>query len=80
MALTNFLVTAAAIGAAALMLGGDVRRATTTLRRNVNVVRSWLVEAEANGSAGAGSEAARRAIGEKPSEDPSKRDREGTDK
>ena len=79
MALTNFLVTAAAIGAAALMLGGDVRRATTTLRRNVNVVRSWLAEAEASGSAGAGSEAARRAIGDnKPEEQ--KSDREGGDK
>ena len=78
MALTNFLVTAAAIGAAALMLGGDVRRATTTLRRNVNVVRSWLAEAEASGSAGAGAEAARRAIGDKPEEQ--KSDREGGDK
>ena len=56
MAFSNFLVTAAALGAAALMLGGDVRRATTTLRRNVNVLRGWLAEAEEAGAAAAAAE------------------------
>lgn len=46
MALSNFLVTAAALGAAAMLLGGDLRRASTNLRRNVRVMRTWLSETE----------------------------------
>eukprot|EP00850_Spirogloea_muscicola_P015670 SM000122S25777 [mRNA] locus=s122:215809:216281:- [translate_table: standard] len=51
MALTNFLLTAAAVGAAVVLLRGDVRATAATLRRNVRHLRAWLEEEQAAGGA-----------------------------
>ena len=64
MGLTNVLLTAACLAGAALMLGGDVRRATTTLRRNVRVMRGWMNEMEEAGKEAGVAEEARKAIGD----------------
>ncbi|CAI5477094.1 unnamed protein product [Closterium sp. Yama58-4] len=47
MAFSNFVLTVVGIGAAVLLLKGDVKRTATTLRRNVRQMRVWLEEEEA---------------------------------
>ncbi|CAI7770351.1 unnamed protein product, partial [Closterium sp. NIES-54] len=47
MAISNFVLTVVGIGAAVLLLKGDVKRTATTLRRNVRQMRVWLEEEEA---------------------------------
>lgn len=46
MALSNFLITAVGVGAALLLLRGDVRQTAATFRRNVRHIRVWLEEEE----------------------------------
>lgn len=44
MALTNFIVTVAAVGAVVLLAKGDVRQSAAVFRRNVRHIRNWLEE------------------------------------
>jgi hypothetical protein len=48
MALSNFLLTVAAVGAGFVLLKGDVRRSAVTLRRNLKQVRTWLEQEQAS--------------------------------
>ena len=50
MALTNFLLTVAAVGAGFVLLKGDVRRSAVTLRKNLKQVRHWLEQEQASSS------------------------------
>ncbi|KAG0588072.1 hypothetical protein KC19_2G213700 [Ceratodon purpureus] len=55
MALSNFLLTVAAVGAGFVLLKGDVRRSAVNLRRNLKHVRTWLEQEQASsGSASKG--------------------------
>ena len=47
MAMTNFILTAAAVAAVASMMRYDVRGSTSMLRRNMRQVRIWMEEASA---------------------------------
>nr|PNR63126.1 hypothetical protein PHYPA_001551 [Physcomitrium patens] len=47
MALSNFLLTVAAVGAGFVLLKGDVRRSAVNLRRNLKHVRNWLEQEQA---------------------------------
>ena len=47
MAVSNFLMTAAAIAAVATLMSKDIRKTTTTLRQNVKQIRGWMEEAGA---------------------------------
>lgn len=51
MALSNFLLTVAAVGAGFVLLRGDVRRSAVNLRRNLKHVRNWLEQEQAPSSA-----------------------------
>ena len=44
MAVTNFILTAAAVAAVASMMRYDVRGSTSMLRRNMRQVRIWMEE------------------------------------
>jgi len=44
MALTNFVVTVAAVGAVILLARTDIRKSAAIFRRNVRHVRNWLEE------------------------------------
>lgn len=48
MALTNFVMTAAAIAVVASLMRHDVRSSTSMLRRNMRQMRSWMEEAAAD--------------------------------
>jgi len=48
--LTNFVVTALALGSAVYLIRGDVRHGSVMLKRNLKTIRSWL---EAEGASGA---------------------------
>lgn len=52
MALSNFLLTVAAVGAGFVLLKGDVRRSAVNLRRNLKQVRTWLEQEQASTSKG----------------------------
>ncbi|XP_026438406.1 uncharacterized protein LOC113336917 isoform X2 [Papaver somniferum] len=44
MALTNFLITVAGVGAVVLLLRGDVRQTASIFKRNVRHIRKWVEE------------------------------------
>ncbi|KAL6843608.1 hypothetical protein ACP4OV_026670 [Aristida adscensionis] len=44
MALTNFILTVAAVGAGVLLFTTDVRRSAALFRRNARQLRQWLEE------------------------------------
>lgn len=44
MALTNFILTVAGVGAVVLLLKGDVKQSASIFRRNVKHIRNWLEE------------------------------------
>ncbi|RXH95819.1 hypothetical protein DVH24_008319 [Malus domestica] len=44
MALTNFILTVAGVGAVVLMLRSDVRQSASIFKRNVKHIRTWLEE------------------------------------
>ncbi|XP_024394066.1 uncharacterized protein [Physcomitrium patens] len=48
MALSNFLLTVAAVGAGFVLLSRDVRRSAVNLRRNLKHVRTWLEQEQAS--------------------------------
>ncbi|KAJ0963372.1 hypothetical protein J5N97_028494 [Dioscorea zingiberensis] len=48
MALTNFIVTVAAVTAAVVLFRSDVRQSATMFRRNVRQIRQWLEEESAS--------------------------------
>lgn len=50
MALSNFVMTVVAVGAAYMLLRGDVRQSGTVLRRNLRHIRQWLEEESAAAS------------------------------
>ena len=52
MAMTNFILTAAAVAAVASMMRYDVRGSTSMLRRNIRQVRIWMEEASAEAKNG----------------------------
>jgi|TARA_B100001758_G_C18276066_1_gene539010 hypothetical protein len=52
MAMTNFILTAAAVAAVASMMRYDVRGSTSMLRRNMRQVRIWMEEASAEAKNG----------------------------
>mgnify|MGYP004409570863 FL=1 len=52
MAVTNFILTAAAVAAVASMMRYDVRGSTSMLRRNMRQVRIWMEEASAEAKNG----------------------------
>lgn len=45
MAITNFVITAAAVAAVASLMSRDVRSSTSMLRRNMKQMRVWLEDA-----------------------------------
>ncbi|KAI3928488.1 hypothetical protein MKW98_024089 [Papaver atlanticum] len=47
MALTNFLITVAGVGAVVLLLRGDVRQTASIFKRNVRHIRKWVEEESA---------------------------------
>lgn len=47
MALSNFMVTLVGLGAIAYLMKADLRTSTTTLRRNLKHIRTWLEEQQA---------------------------------
>ncbi|KAL3813907.1 hypothetical protein ACJIZ3_015175 [Penstemon smallii] len=44
MALTNFILTVAGVGAVVLLLRSDVKQSASIFRRNVRHIRNWLEE------------------------------------
>ena len=52
MAITNFVMTAAAVAVVASLMRHDVRSSTSVLRRNMRQVRVWMEEAAADVKAG----------------------------
>ncbi|KAF2941153.1 hypothetical protein DAI22_03g327000 [Oryza sativa Japonica Group] len=48
MALTNFVLTVAAVGAAALLFTTDIRKSGAMFRRNARQIRAWLEEESAS--------------------------------
>lgn len=44
MALTNFILTVAGVGAVVLLLRSDVKHSAAIFRRNVRQIRNWLEE------------------------------------
>ncbi|KAK8444231.1 hypothetical protein SEVIR_9G103000v4 [Setaria viridis] len=44
MALTNFIVTVAVVGAGVLLFTTDIRRSGALFRRNARQLRQWLEE------------------------------------
>lgn len=47
MALTNFILTVAGVGAVVLLLRSDVKHSAAIFRRNVRQIRNWLEEESA---------------------------------
>ena len=47
MAFSNFMLTLMGVGAAILLLRGDVKQTASTLRKNVRQIRMWLEQEEA---------------------------------
>ncbi|KAI3920424.1 hypothetical protein MKX01_000763 [Papaver californicum] len=47
MALTNFIITVAGVGAVVLLLRGDVRQTASIFKRNVRHIRKWVEEESA---------------------------------
>ncbi|XP_021895628.1 uncharacterized protein LOC110812970 [Carica papaya] len=50
MALTNFILTVAGVGAVVLLLRSDVKQSAAIFRRNVKHIRQWLEEESASAS------------------------------
>ncbi|KAL5731514.1 hypothetical protein ACHQM5_004235 [Ranunculus cassubicifolius] len=48
MALTNFILTVAGVGAVVLLLRGDVKQSAGIFRRNIKQIRTWLEEESAS--------------------------------
>ena len=47
MAFSNFMLTLVGVGAAVLLLRGDVKQTANTLKKNVRQIRMWLEQEEA---------------------------------
>ncbi|CAD6214407.1 unnamed protein product [Miscanthus lutarioriparius] len=58
MALTNFIVTVAVVGAGVLLFTTDIRRSGALFRRNVRQLRQWLEEDTASAASKSAKEAA----------------------
>ncbi|KAG0500681.1 hypothetical protein HPP92_000753 [Vanilla planifolia] len=48
MAITNFILTVAAVSAAVLLLRSDVKQSAAIFRRNMRHIRNWLEEESAS--------------------------------
>ncbi|CDP16562.1 unnamed protein product [Coffea canephora] len=48
MALTNFILTVAGVGAVILLMRTDIKQSATIFRRNVRQIRHWLEEESAS--------------------------------
>ncbi|PKU69433.1 hypothetical protein MA16_Dca018291 [Dendrobium catenatum] len=48
MALTNFILTVAAVSAAVLLLRSDVKQSAAIFRRNMRHIRNWIEEESAS--------------------------------
>uniref|UniRef100_A0ACD5X6N9 Uncharacterized protein n=1 Tax=Avena sativa TaxID=4498 RepID=A0ACD5X6N9_AVESA len=73
MALTNFIVTAAAVGAAVLLFTTDVRKSGAVFRRNARQIRQWLEEDTVSAASKSAKEAApppKKLDGEIPKDKP----------
>ncbi|KQK13361.1 uncharacterized protein LOC100837829 [Brachypodium distachyon] len=57
MALTNFIVTVVAVGAAVLLFTTDVRKSGAVFRRNARQIRQWLEEDTASAASKSAKEA-----------------------
>ncbi|XP_023533018.1 uncharacterized protein LOC111795026 [Cucurbita pepo subsp. pepo] len=55
MALTNFILTVAGVGAVVLLLRSDVKQSASIFRRNVKHIRQWLEEESTSASNAGGS-------------------------
>ncbi|PAN45194.1 hypothetical protein GQ55_9G097800 [Panicum hallii var. hallii] len=74
MALTNFIVTVAVVGAGMLLFTTDIRRSGALFRRNARQLRQWLEEDTASAASKSAKEAAPKKLDstipkEKPKED-----------
>nr|ACG26623.1 hypothetical protein [Zea mays]ACG44546.1 hypothetical protein [Zea mays] len=74
MALTNFIVTVAVVGAGVLLFTTDIRRSGALFRRNARQLRQWLEEDTASAASKSAKEAAQKKLDstvpkEKPKED-----------
>ncbi|KAI3915633.1 hypothetical protein MKX01_015458 [Papaver californicum] len=47
MALTNFVITVAGVGAVVLLLRSDIKQSASLFRRNIRHIRNWLEEESA---------------------------------
>ncbi|BBN02982.1 hypothetical protein MPTK1_2g19800 [Marchantia polymorpha subsp. ruderalis] len=74
MALSNFLVTVVGVGAIVLMLRGDVRKSSVTLRRNLRHIREWLETEQVAASKGEPVKPKEMEAGSIPSEKPPKKE------
>ncbi|CAL4935746.1 unnamed protein product [Urochloa decumbens] len=74
MALTNFIVTVAVVGAGVLLFTTDIRRSGAVFRRNARQLRQWLEEDTASTASKSAKEGAPKKLDstipkEKPKED-----------
>ncbi|XP_066329445.1 uncharacterized protein [Miscanthus floridulus] len=58
MALTNFIVTVAVVGAGVLLFTTDIRRSGALFRRNARQLRQWLEDDTASAASKSAKEAA----------------------
>ncbi|XP_057983635.1 uncharacterized protein LOC131168317 [Malania oleifera] len=69
MALTNFILTVAGVGAVVLLLRSDVKQSAAIFRRNVRHIRHWLEEESASASKAAEKAKPKQLNPEVPKED-----------
>ncbi|KAF6147846.1 hypothetical protein GIB67_014426 [Kingdonia uniflora] len=50
MALTNFIITVAGVGAVVLLLRSDIKSSAAIFKRNVRHIRNWLEEESSSAS------------------------------
>ncbi|KAL6636968.1 hypothetical protein ACP70R_024540 [Stipagrostis hirtigluma subsp. patula] len=62
MALTNFILTVAAVGAGVLLFTTDIRKSATLFRRNARQLRQWLEEDTASAASKSAKEAAPKKV------------------
>ncbi|EAY91759.1 hypothetical protein OsI_13402 [Oryza sativa Indica Group] len=71
MALTNFVLTVAAVGAAALLFTTDIRKSGAMFRRNARQIRAWLEEESASTASRSAKDAPPKKLnGDTPKEKP----------
>ncbi|GJN23424.1 hypothetical protein PR202_gb11072 [Eleusine coracana subsp. coracana] len=74
MALTNFILTVAAVGAGVLLFTTDIRKSGALFRRNARQIKQWLEEDTAAAASKSAKDAASKKLDstlpkEKPKED-----------